>query len=110
MKDDFFTGLFEQARKTANDVLNRVEKTLLDKDPETEDLQPQLEQLQAKYDELELTLAETMGVVQVLLDGEMRKKLTLSWEKFDNLQEPDVEIVFTDDGAGSVTIEIVQEL
>lgn len=115
MKDDFFAGLFENARKVANEILDKGESLLRDveddlrdnEEIELEDLRMTVDQLEAKNDELQTLVDDLTGTLQVLLDGEMQKDISIPWERWNNLRDASLEIVFTDDD--KLNIHIRQE-
>lgn len=117
MKDNFFEGLFQNARKIANDILDKAESTLRDvendlgvsPEDELEDLRLEVDKLEARNDDLEDLVDDLKGALQVLLDGEARKEITLTWTKYNNLRDAKVEIVVTDPGDDKLVLTITQE-
>lgn len=116
MKDDFLKELFTSARETANDLLGKAEQLLreveedfLDPEDEVESLRFERDSLQARLEELEDINDDLVAGIQLLLDGEVRKEITMSWERYNNLRDSDLEIIHTDDTVGNVTITINQD-
>lgn len=116
MKDDFFAGLFEQARKTANDLLDKgesllreVENDLVTEEPsqELEDLRMDVDRLEAQNEDLKDQVHDLESIIQVLLDGEASKDITVTWKRFYNLRDYTLDYVYSDNGTDLV-IELRQ--
>lgn len=112
MKDDFLKGLFESARESANGILDKVEQKLREVEPqnELENLRMQVDKLEAQLDERNDDYYDLLALVQVLLDGEVRKTVTLTKEKYDNLTNSTITLSVLDSYDDTVTIQIVQDL
>jgi hypothetical protein len=115
--NDFFKDVFDIARSTAIGLLDQAESFLNDiqKDSisnetnELEDLRMSVDQLEARNDDLEDLVEDLATALQVILDGEMRKDITINWEKYNNLKRNKLEVIFTDDTKGFCTVHISQE-
>lgn len=117
--NDFFKEIFDTARETAIIFLDKAERILRDVEKEKifedvdttelEDLRLDNDQLAGKVNELEDLNSDLLAIVQILLDGEMRKDITMTWEKYYNLSDSTVSLSFTDSYTGEVTATITQE-
>jgi hypothetical protein len=108
--NDFLNEVFTSARRTADSLLNKLEKYLDDTNTsdELEQLQLDVDRLEAVNDSLQDENSDLLALVKVLLDGKKRKNITLTWKKYYELQESDLEFAYLDPGGTDVTIEIRQ--